>query len=101
MNSITKLEFNTIAKLASRSDKPLLFHVSLYINSDKQDTYSLYFTYDDINFDYVQTGKGRRKTYKTLDDAYQDVVRVDMENAVMLVTSEHNVIDHTNWNDDD
>lgn len=101
MNNITRLQYNTIAYLASRQDKPLMFHVSLYINSDKQDTYSLYFTFDDINFDYVQTGKGRRKTYKTLDDAYLDVVRVDIENPVMLVTAEHNIIDHENWSDDD
>ena len=91
------LQFNTIPYLASRPDKPLIFHASLYIFTDELDTYSLYFTYDDVNFYYVQNAEGRRKIYKTLDDAYLDVCRVDLENGVMLVTSQHSLVDVENF----
>lgn len=82
------IRFNTVAHICSQRDKPIMFHVSLCVFSGRE-RYSLYFTYDDVNFDYVQTGKGRRKLYLTLDEAYQDVYRIDPENGVLLVTRQH------------
>lgn len=96
---MSDIKFNTVESLAKRSDKPILFHVSLHIISDLLDCYCLYFTYDDINFRYIQTKSGHRKLYRTLDLAYVDVKNIDRD-GVMLCTSEHDQLDHDNWADD-
>lgn len=89
---MSDIGYNTVESLADRTDKPIMFHVSLYIISDLLDSYSLYFTFDDVNFYYIQREDGHRKLYRTLDAAYIDVCKIDGLNGVMLVTPERNTV---------
>ncbi|TXI36068.1 MAG: hypothetical protein E6Q59_10010 [Nitrosomonas sp.] len=82
------IRYNTVTYLCSQRDKPIMFHLSP-CNVQNRFRYSLYFTFDDEKFDYIQTGKGRRKLYSTIDDAFQDVYRIGSDSAVMLVTYQH------------
>lgn len=84
------MHYNTITRLMTKRAKPRCWFLSLYQDDYNEPRYTLLFTYGDNEPDFIQDSKGYRKTYKTMEAAYADVCRVDLENAVMLVTLQFN-----------